>query len=107
MHSHELLMGLLNRPYDDVPDGKDEEDNVEIIAGARLRFDLLPEHYELAAVKLRDFETAVKNCQARASWCCAERSRGCTARSPSSCSITINVHGLEETNTPVLCAKKA
>ena len=59
----ELLMGLPNLPFDDVPDGADEDDNVEIHRwGTPATFDFAPkEHYQLAAVqKGMDFETAAK-----------------------------------------------
>ncbi|QFT63437.1 serine--tRNA ligase [Roseivivax sp. THAF30] len=58
-----LLMGLPNLVHDDVPDGEDEEDNVEIKRWGEPRaFDFLPrEHYDLPAVQDgMDFETAAK-----------------------------------------------
>ena len=58
-----VLMGLPNLPDDDVPDGKDETDNVEIRRWGNPRnFDFDPkEHYEIpAAVEGMDFETAAK-----------------------------------------------
>ncbi|SFQ26853.1 seryl-tRNA synthetase [Roseivivax halotolerans] len=58
-----LLMGLPNLVHDDVPDGEDEEDNVEIKRWGEPRaFDFAPrEHYDLAAVQDgMDFETAAK-----------------------------------------------
>ncbi|APX25255.1 MAG: serine--tRNA ligase [Rhodobacteraceae bacterium] len=60
---NELLMGLPNLPYDDTPEGADEDDNVEIHRwGTPGSFDFTPmEHYELPAVqKGMDFETAAK-----------------------------------------------
>ncbi|MCI2394531.1 serine--tRNA ligase [Aliiroseovarius sediminis] len=59
----DLLMGLPSIPGDDVPDGNDENDNVEINRwGTPATFDFEPlEHYELPAVKSgMDFETAAK-----------------------------------------------
>ena len=58
-----LLMGLPNLVHDDVPDGEDEEDNVEIKRWGEPRaFDFAPrEHYDLPAVQDgMDFETAAK-----------------------------------------------
>ena len=58
-----VLMGLPNLPDDDVPDGKDETDNVEIRRWGNPRnFDFDPkEHYEIpAAIEGMDFETAAK-----------------------------------------------
>ncbi len=59
----ELLMGLPNVPGDDIPDGDDEDDNVEIKRwGTPRAMDFKPvEHYELPAVQDGlDFETAAK-----------------------------------------------
>ncbi len=64
----DLLMGLPNLPYDDVPEGADEADNVEINRwGSPRDFDFKPlEHYELPGVKPgMDFETAAKLSGAR------------------------------------------
>ncbi len=58
-----LLMGIDNLPFDDVPDGTDEEDNVEIHRwGTPRDFDFTPvEHFEIAGVRPgMDFETAAK-----------------------------------------------
>ena len=58
-----LLMSLPNRPYPDVPEGADENDNVEIRRwGTPPTFDFQPkEHYEIEGVKGgMDFETAAK-----------------------------------------------
>lgn len=59
----ELLMGIPNLPLADVPDGADENDNVEIHRwGTPRTFDFKPkEHYELSGVLPgMDFETAAK-----------------------------------------------
>ncbi|WP_425070740.1 serine--tRNA ligase [Sagittula sp. S175] len=59
----ELLMGIPNLPLADVPDGADENDNVEIHRwGTPRTFDFKPkEHYELPGVLPgMDFETAAK-----------------------------------------------
>ncbi len=64
----ELLMGLPNLPHDDVPEGADEEENVELHNwGTPRSFAFTPrEHYELAGVKPgMDFETAAKLAGAR------------------------------------------
>jgi len=58
-----LLIGLPNLPYDDIPDGEDEDDNVEIHRdGSPRNFDFDPvEHFDIPAVKHgMDFETAAK-----------------------------------------------
>ncbi|WP_288939649.1 serine--tRNA ligase [uncultured Roseovarius sp.] len=59
----DLLMGLPNLPMDDIPDGEDEDDNVEIHRwGAPAEFDFAPkEHFEIEGVKPgMDFEAAAK-----------------------------------------------
>jgi seryl-tRNA synthetase len=64
----ELLMGLPNIPYDDVPDGADEDDNVEINRwGTPRKFGFSPkEHYQLPGViPGMDFETGAKLSGAR------------------------------------------
>jgi len=59
----DLLMTIPNTPYDDVPDGADENDNVEIHKWGTppsLDFDAV-EHFEIKSVaKGMDFETAAK-----------------------------------------------
>lgn len=59
----DLLMGLPNLPMDDIPDGEDEDDNVEIHRwGSPAEFDFAPkEHFEIEGVKPgMDFEAAAK-----------------------------------------------
>ena len=59
----DLLMGLPNLPLDEVPDGKDENDNVELHRrGTPPAFDFAPkEHFEIEGVRGgMDFETAAK-----------------------------------------------
>ncbi|MCF6273557.1 MAG: serine--tRNA ligase [Rhodobacteraceae bacterium] len=60
---NDILMSLPNLPADDIPDGADEADNVEVRRVGTLRnFTFTPkEHYEVpAAAKGLDFETAAK-----------------------------------------------
>ncbi len=64
----EMLLGLPNAPHDDVPDGADETDNVELRRwGTPREFGFAPkEHYEIQAVEnAMDFETAAKLSGAR------------------------------------------
>ena len=59
----DLLMGLPNLPYDDVPDGTDEDDNLELHTWGEIpSFDFTPvEHFEIKGVQPgMDFETAAK-----------------------------------------------
>jgi seryl-tRNA synthetase len=58
-----LLASLPNLPHEDVPDGKDEHDNVEIRkVGTKPRMNFKPkEHFEIGeALGMMDFETAAK-----------------------------------------------
>jgi len=55
------LAGLPNVMADDVPDGDDEANNVEMHKWGEPRRDDVPEHYEIGeALGLMDFETAAK-----------------------------------------------
>lgn len=59
----ELLAGIPNVMKDDVPDGQDEDDNVEIRKNGEIpSFDFFPkEHYDLGHdLGMMDFETAAK-----------------------------------------------
>ncbi len=60
---HELLSGIPNLPADDCPDGKSEEDNVEIRCIGKIpNFSFTPkQHYELGEdLKGMDFERSAK-----------------------------------------------
>ncbi|MDA7949000.1 MAG: serine--tRNA ligase [Hyphomicrobiaceae bacterium] len=64
----DMLSGLPNAPLDDVPEGEDEKDNVEVRAwGEKPSFAFEPkQHFELGeALGLMDFETAAKLSGAR------------------------------------------
>ncbi|MEM9845702.1 MAG: serine--tRNA ligase [Pseudomonadota bacterium] len=101
----ELLMGLPNLPYDDVPDGNDENENVEVHRwGKPPSFDFEPkEHFDIAGVKPgMDFETAAKLSGSR-----FVLLRGAVARVHRALAqMMLDVHttenGLTETMTPVL-----
>lgn len=63
-----ILAGLPNVPFEDVPMGTGEDDNVEVRrVGAKPSFDFEPrEHYDIGeALGLMDFETAAKMSGAR------------------------------------------
>src|SRR3546814_1886356 len=64
---HDRLAALPNLPADDVPDGEDEEANVEISRwGTPRSFDFAPqEHADFAPALGLDFETAAKMSGAR------------------------------------------
>ncbi|GGE40156.1 serine--tRNA ligase [Actibacterium pelagium] len=101
----DLLMGLPNAPYDDVPQGEDEDDNVEIRKWGEPRsFDFKPvEHYELAAVKDgMDFETAAKLAGSRFVLLSGAVARLHRALAQFMIDTHVDENGLTETITPVL-----
>ena len=101
----EVLMGLPNLPFDDVPDGEDEYDNVEIHRwGTPGAFDFAPkEHYEIAGVKPgMDFETAAKLSGARFVVMSGAVARIHRALAQFMINTHIDENGLTETWTPVL-----
>ena len=106
----DLLLGLPNAPYDDVPDGADEDDNIEMHTwGDVPSFDFDPvEHYDIAGVKPgMDFETAAKLSGSR-----FVLLRGAVARLHRALAqMMLDVHtdenGLVEHITPVLVRDEA
>ncbi|MBK9430888.1 serine--tRNA ligase [Sphingorhabdus sp.] len=67
---HNLLAVLPNLPFDDVPDGADENDNVELSKwGEKPHFDFAPrEHSDIGPALGLDFETGVAMAGARFSF---------------------------------------
>ncbi|MEL7175478.1 MAG: serine--tRNA ligase [Pseudomonadota bacterium] len=101
----DLLMGLPNLPFDDVPDGADEDDNVEIKRwGTPRSFDFKPvEHYELPAVQTgMEFETAAKLSGSRFVVLSGAVARLHRALAQFMIDTHVDEHGLTETNAPVL-----
>ncbi len=101
----DLLMILPNRLADDVPDGDDESDNVEIRQhGTPRSFDFAPkEHYEIESVKPgMDFETAAKLSGARFVVMSGGVARIHRALAQFMLDTHTEEHGLCETWTPVL-----
>ncbi len=100
-----LLMGLPNLPYDDVPDGADEADNVEAHRwGTPRDFDFPPkEHFEIPAVQPgMDFETAAKLSGSRFVVMSGAVARVHRALAQFMLDTHISENGLTETWTPVL-----
>ena len=100
-----LLMGLPNLPFDDVPDGSDEVDNVEVHRwGTPREFDFQPkEHYEIAGVVPgMDFETAAKLSGSRFVVLSAAVARVHRALAQFMLDTHVSENGLTETWTPVL-----
>ncbi|MCG6884100.1 MAG: serine--tRNA ligase [Silicimonas sp.] len=101
----DLLLSLPNAPYDDVPDGADEADNVEIHRwGTPPAFDFEPrEHYDIAGVKPgMDFETAAKLSGSRFVLLSGAIARVHRALAQMMLDIHTTENGLTETITPVL-----
>ena len=101
----DLLMGLPNLPHEDVPEGADEDDNVEIRRwGTPPSFDFAPkEHYELAGVQPgMDFETAAKLAGSRFVLLSGAVARIHRALAQFMLDTHITEHGLSEVNAPVL-----
>ena len=101
----DLLMGLPNLALDDVPDGEDEDDNVEIHRwGTPREFDFTPvEHFEIAGVKPgMDFELAAKLSGSRFVVLSGAVARIHRALAQFKIDTHVEENGLSETWTPVL-----
>ena len=101
----DLLMTLPNTPLEDVPQGADEEDNVEIRRwGTPKTFDFQPkEHFELDGVKPgMDFETAAKLSGSRFVVLSSGVARVHRALAQFMLNTHVEENGLTETWTPVL-----
>ncbi|WP_138422904.1 serine--tRNA ligase [Maritimibacter alexandrii] len=101
----QLLMTLPNVIADDVPNGADEDDNVEIRRWGTPRvFDFTPkEHYDLAAVQDGlDFETAAKLSGSRFVVLSGAVARLHRALAQFMIDTHVDENGLTETITPVL-----
>jgi seryl-tRNA synthetase len=106
----DMLMGLPNLPMDDVPDGADEADNVEIHRwGTPREFDFKPmEHYEIpAAVPGMDFEAAAKLSGSRFVVLKGAMVRLHRALAQFMLDTHADKNGLEEVWTPVLVRDEA
>ncbi|MGJ8604067.1 MAG: serine--tRNA ligase [Marivita sp.] len=100
-----LLLGLPNLPFDDVPEGADEADNVEIHRwGTARAFDFPPkEHFEIPGVQPgMDFETAAKLSGSRFVVMSGAVARVHRALAQFMLDTHITDNGLTETWTPVL-----
>ncbi len=99
------LAALPNLPADDIPDGQDEADNVEINRwGTPRDFDFTPvEHFDIAGVKPgMDFETAAKLSGARFVLLSGAIARIHRALAQFMLDIHTLENGLTEVNSPVL-----
>ncbi len=101
----DLLMGIPNLPFEDTPDGKDEDDNVEIKRQGNPRnFDFDPkEHFEIDGVKPgMDFEVAAKLSGSRFVVLSGAVARIHRALAQFMLNTHVDENGLTETWTPVL-----
>lgn len=101
----DLLMGVPNLPLPQVPDGRDESDNVEIRRwGAPRQLDFTPaEHFEIAGARAGlDFATAAKLSGARFVLLSGAVARIHRALAQFMLDLHTDRHGLTETWTPVL-----
>ncbi|MGK7754515.1 MULTISPECIES: serine--tRNA ligase [unclassified Roseovarius] len=101
----DLLMTLPNLALDDVPEGEDEDDNVELKRwGTPREFDFAPvEHYDLAGVKPgMDFELAAKLSGSRFVVLSGAVARIHRALAQFMIDTHVEENGLSETWTPVL-----
>jgi seryl-tRNA synthetase len=100
-----LLAAIPNVPLDDVPDGKDADDNVEHHRfGAKRDFDFRPEqHFELGeALGLMDFEAAAKLSGARFVVLKGQLARLERALGQFMLDLHTTEHGYTEVNPPLL-----
>ncbi len=106
----DMLARIANLPADDVPDGADEDDNVEVNrCGNPRNFDFDPkEHFEIAGViPGMDFETAAKTSGSRFVILRGAVARIHRALAQFMLDIHITENGLTETQTPVLVRDEA
>ena len=106
----DILMGLPNLPHDDVPEGANESDNVEIHRwGTPPEFSFQPkEHFEIEGVKPgMDFETAAKLSGSRFVVMSGAVARVHRALAQMMLDIHTTENGLTETITPVLVRDEA
>ena len=106
----DMLMAIPNLPFDDTPDGADENDNMEVHRwGTPREFNFTPkEHFELAATaEGLDFETAGKISGSRFVIMSGAIARMHRALAQFMLDTHITENGLTETNTPVLVRDEA
>ncbi|WP_419796669.1 MAG: serine--tRNA ligase [Terasakiella sp.] len=99
------LMSLPNLPYDDVPDGKDEDDNVEVRKwGDVPSFDFeAKEHFDIGEkLGLMDFETAAKLSGSRFVLLSGALARMERALASYMLDLHTMQHGFTEVNPPAL-----
>ncbi len=106
----DMLARIPNTPANDVPQGADEADNVEVSRWGDIpTFDFTPkEHFEIAGVAgSMDFETAAKTSGARFVMLKGAVARIHRALAQFMLDTHVDVNGLLEVNTPVLVRDEA
>ncbi|MEM7058687.1 MAG: serine--tRNA ligase [Pseudomonadota bacterium] len=106
----EILMGIPNAPMEDVPDGQDEDANIELRRwGAPKNFAFDPkEHFEIGeAMGAMDFETAAKLSGSRFVVLSGALIRLHRALAQFMLDTHVDNHGLTEVWTPVLVRDEA
>ncbi|MDF1727108.1 MAG: serine--tRNA ligase [Sulfitobacter sp.] len=106
----DMLARIPNNPADDVPQGADEDDNVEVNRwGEQTAFDFEPkEHYEIAGVAASmDFETAAKISGSRFVLLAGAVARIHRALAQFMVDTHVDENGLTEVNPPVLVGDAA
>ena len=106
----DALARIANLPADDVPDGADEDDNVEVIRwGTPRQFEFTPkEHFEIGGVaSSMDFETAAKISGSRFVLLSGAVARLHRALAQFMLDTHVNENDLIETNPPVLVRDEA
>ncbi len=106
----DMLARIPNLPADDVPDGADENDNIEVNRwGDAPAFDFAAkEHYQIAGVAASmDFETAAKISGARFVMLKGAVARIHRALAQFMLNTHVDHNGLTEVNTPVLVKDEA
>ncbi|MDA9612805.1 serine--tRNA ligase [Paracoccaceae bacterium] len=103
------LMSLPNILNQDIPDGENEDQNLEIFSwGKPKKIDNAKEHFEIpAAIQGMDFETAAKLSGSRFVVLRGAIARLHRALAQFMLDVHVNEHGLTETITPVLVKEEA
>mgnify|MGYP001826134305 CR=1 FL=1 len=110
LRMRDYLLTLPNLPYDDVPEGADEDDNVELHRrGAPPEFSFAPkEHFEIEGVTSgMDFETAAKLSGSRFVLLSGAVARVHRALAQMMLDVHTTENGLTEAITPVLVRDEA
>ncbi|MEM1237182.1 MAG: serine--tRNA ligase [Pseudomonadota bacterium] len=105
----DALARIANLPYDDVPDGEDEDDNVEIHRwGTPRDIPNAKEHFDIPAVKPgMDFETAAKISGSRFVLLSGTVARLHRALAQFMINTHVDENGMTEVNPPVLVRDEA